>query len=200
VSDSSTTIESEDRQMPAAALAKSGGIECYIECYWSYLRLLVDRKIDPRVRRRVGASDIVQDTLLAAHRDWDQFRGRSEPELKQWLARILKCNVLDAQKAQRRLCRDVNREVAVSQDSQEIDLADPMLTPGRLAVRGEDHASLLAALDRLTPQYRRVVALKAFDGLSFAEIAERTGKTAEAVRHIWVRAIKQLACELACDD
>jgi RNA polymerase sigma-70 factor (ECF subfamily) len=45
--------------------------------------------LDDQVQRRVDPSDIVQETLLEAHRSLEHFRGQSEADLAGWLRRIL---------------------------------------------------------------------------------------------------------------
>ena len=47
------------------------------------------------------AEDIVQETFFEAHRDFEQFRGQSEPEFLGWLRKILANN----------LAREVERHV-----------------------------------------------------------------------------------------
>ena len=62
-----------------------------LEKYRNYLKLLADLQLSPRLRVKEGASDIVQQTMLDAHRDLGDFRGKSEEELKAWLRMILAC-------------------------------------------------------------------------------------------------------------
>ncbi|MBI2825224.1 MAG: sigma-70 family RNA polymerase sigma factor [Planctomycetia bacterium] len=172
------------------------GIDRYIESYRNYLLLLANMKIAPAMRCKIGASDLVQETMLAAHRDRERFRGGTEAELRQWLVRVLTCNLLDAEKALRRRCRDVGRETSVFEEPAGA-LVDPSLTPGRKAVRAEEHAALLTAIERMPEHYGQVLVLRSIEQLSFSEVSLRTGKSVEAVRHIWFRAVKQLGRELA---
>ncbi len=50
--------------------------------YVEYLRVLARLNLDARLRGKIDASDIVQQTVLQAHERSDQFRGSTEAE---WL-------------------------------------------------------------------------------------------------------------------
>ena len=59
-----------------------------------YLLLVANRELPPDLRPKVGPSDLVQETLLRAHRHFGQFRGATEDELLAWLRQILAENRL----------------------------------------------------------------------------------------------------------
>ena len=52
-----------------------------LQLYRNYLSVLATTQLDRRLRRRLNPSDLVQETMLAAHRDFGKFRGGSEGEL-----------------------------------------------------------------------------------------------------------------------
>jgi RNA polymerase sigma-70 factor (ECF subfamily) len=81
-----------------------------LERFRSYLLLLARVRLDPMVRAKVGASDVVQQTLLEAHRDRDQFRGRTVEEQAAWLRAVLARNLANVLRDLRRDKRDVARE------------------------------------------------------------------------------------------
>ena len=60
-----------------------------IEAFRSYLTLVARRELAPDLAAKVGASDLVQETFLAAGRDIAQFEGNSPAELRRWLEGIL---------------------------------------------------------------------------------------------------------------
>src|SRR5262245_9801346 len=64
-----------------------------LEALRGYLLMVAGEELDPALRAKGGASDLVQETFLEAHRDFNQFRGADEAELLAWLRRLLLNNV-----------------------------------------------------------------------------------------------------------
>ena len=62
--------------------------------------------------------------------------------------------------------------------------------------RCESEAALRQALEALPDDYRRTVIWHQYDGLAFEEIGVRLGRSAEATRKLWSRALFRLADEL----
>src|SRR3954453_5930538 len=90
-----------------------------------YLLLLARSSLGRRERALLAPSDVVQQTLLEAHRKREQFRGRSDAELAAWLRRMLGFCIADAIRAQGRAKRDVARErsleAAVEESSSRLE-------------------------------------------------------------------------------
>src|SRR5438034_10782141 len=57
--------------------------------YRNYLTILAATQLDARLRRRISPSDLVQEAMLGAYRDFPKFRGSTERELLAWLRQIL---------------------------------------------------------------------------------------------------------------
>ena len=81
-----------------------------LERFRNYLRFLAEIKLDRRLRSRIDASDIVQETLLRAYAAWDTFRGNDSDQRVAWLRQILMRNILHALRDARCAKRDVARE------------------------------------------------------------------------------------------
>jgi len=47
-------------------------------------------------------------------------------------------------------------------------------------------------LAQLPPDYREVIVLRNLEGLPFAQVAKRMGRTSGAVRILWLRALDHL--------
>src|SRR5271157_3401858 len=96
-----------------------------LESYREYLRLVARLQLDPRLLPKLDASDVVQETLLQAHQDRDQFRGQTVCEQISWLRKILASKLARASRDHHRDKRDVAREQslerAIEQSSQRLE-------------------------------------------------------------------------------
>ena len=104
-----------------------------------YLRILARIGLDPRLRSKLDESDVVQKTLLEAHRDWEQFRGKSEGERYGWLKQILARNLANLVRDYTRNKRDVNREAVESSSHRFANwLASDQTDPATAMIREEE--------------------------------------------------------------
>ena len=60
-----------------------------LEPFRDYLNLMASRGIGPGLATKAGASDVVQETFLAAQRGIAGFRGSTQAEWRAWLEAIL---------------------------------------------------------------------------------------------------------------
>src|SRR6185437_10192427 len=63
-----------------------------------YLLLIANEELDTDLRPKLGASDLVQQSIIEAQRDFAGFRGVTHGELLAWLRRILHHNLADARR------------------------------------------------------------------------------------------------------
>jgi RNA polymerase sigma-70 factor (ECF subfamily) len=170
--------------------------------YSNYLKLLARAQLDERIRTRVSPSDVVQESLLEAHRDFSQFQGHCTNEFLAWLRQILVHNL--AHVLERHLIaekRDVRREVAIEVIGASLErsamglihvLADESASPSAAAIQHEQMLALADALTELPDDYRDVIILRHMEALSFKVVAERMQRSEGAVRMLWLRAMDQL--------
>lgn len=169
-----------------------------LERFREYLRLLARVHIGDQLGAKLDPSDIVQQTLLEAHRTRDQFRGRTEAEMAGWLRQMLVCTLADAVRALGRAKRDVSRErsldQAIEQSSKRIEawLVAEQSSPSQRAVKHEDAARLADALAKLPEAQREAVTLRYCHGWSLAEISRHLGRTPAAVSGLLKRGSRQL--------
>ncbi len=169
-----------------------------LDRYRDYLLLLARAQLDPRWQARVSPSDLVQQSLLEAHRDAGQFRGQTDGELRAWLRRILARNLANAARDLGRQRRDLARErpleevLAGSPARLEAWLEDGSLPPPDRAERNEQLARLAAALARLPEERREVVELRHLRGWPLADLAAHLGRSPNAVALLLHRSLQQL--------
>jgi RNA polymerase sigma-70 factor (ECF subfamily) len=186
------------------AAARAGSREALgqvLETFRGFLLLVADRELDADLRAKGGASDLVQDTFLEAQRDFAGFHGNSADELRAWLRRLLLNNMANfTRQYRRRAKRDVSREVSLeagdSSHERGAGLAADILSPSGVVSAQEQAQALARAMERLPPDYRRVLALRHEEQLTFAQIGEQMQRTENAARMLWLRAIERLQKEL----
>ena len=80
-------------RLEAARSGSGDALGRVLESYRAYLLLVAARELDPKLRAKGGASDLVQETFLEAQRDFGGFHGNSDGELRAWLRQLLLHNV-----------------------------------------------------------------------------------------------------------
>jgi RNA polymerase sigma-70 factor (ECF subfamily) len=167
----------------------------------NYLLMVANRELDAELQAKGGGSDLVQETFLDAQRDFGGFRGRTEADLLNWLRAILRHNLANFRRRYHATDRRaVNREVPLDDtrqgDELRAALADDVPTPSGVAVAREEVQLLERALERLPEIYRQVIRLRHQEQRAFEDIGNRLGRSEDAARQLWVRAIAQLQKEL----
>src|SRR6476469_3978998 len=79
--------------LPAARGGSAQALGEALEACRVYLQAIAERELDPELRAKGGASDLVQETFLEAHKDFAQFKGDTEDALLAWLRRMLLNNL-----------------------------------------------------------------------------------------------------------
>lgn len=173
--------------------------------YQHYLYVLAQAQLGRRLRTKCAPSDLVQQTLLEAHRDFGGFHGQHEGELLAWLRRILAHNLFNEARRYGAQQRDAEREISIDQVQAGIDqssvalercLASSGPTPSQIVLRHESALRLADALARLPEDYQNVLLLRVFEELPAEEVARRMGRTAGAVRMLQMRALAALRQEM----
>lgn len=168
---------SDDAELVLAA--KSGDKHAFAELVGRYRR-----RIWAICYRTTGdreeAEDALQETLVAAWRGLDKFRG--DAKFSTWVYRIAS-NAALAQVRKRKPADDLD------------DFDAPAATDVEWEVTTSDR--IRDALASLNEQYRSTFILRVYGDLSYAEIAEQQGIPVQTVRSRLNRAKHALALELA---
>lgn len=153
-----------------------------LEEYRDYLRVVVRLRTAAGSPGRVDESDAIQQTLLQAHARRDQFRGRSEPEFRGWLRRILANHLASRFRGGGDgAVRSLQAELDRSSAQLDAYLADSGASPAEQAEAAERLARLASALDALPDDQRRAIELHYLQGLSVPEAARRMERSTASV-------------------
>jgi RNA polymerase sigma-70 factor (ECF subfamily) len=180
----------------------TSSIGVLLQQYRNYLMVLASTQLEHRLQPRVSPSDVVQETMLRAHKNFGQFRGATEGELLAWLRQILVNNLAKfVEQHMLAARRDVRREVSIERlgaalEQSTVQLAALLPAEGKspsMAVQQREEAVLLAdRLAKLPVDYRDVLMLRNLQSLPFEEVAQRMNRSVGATRMLWLRAIEKL--------
>lgn len=202
----SETPPSNGEESPVAALlerARRGDGDARNELFERcrpYVSLVARAQVESWLQAKVDHSDLVQQTLLEAHRGLNNFRGTTDGEWLAWLKRIVQHNAADfvrryGKAGKRRAAREVSLDARAGDDS-EGPARDPrdsgQQTPSQIALRREEELEISQAVSRLPEDYQEVIILRNLERLPFDEIAQRLGRSRPAVQMLWMRAIRKL--------
>jgi len=189
------------RWLPAARQGSQGAIGQALQACRGYLIQIAQRELGADLQPKGGASDLVQQTMIDAVRDFARFQGDTEAELLQWLRRLLLNNVADFGRQYREAGkRQVDREVGLgpanSSGAPEHVLPAGTATPSRVVAAHEESERVRQAVGRLPDDYKRVITLRYEDGKSFEEIGALLGLTPNAARKLLIRAVERVRREM----
>ena len=184
------------------ALAKEGNesaLNQLCSVYGERVRRIIRFRLDQKLRSKLDSVDVVQDALILALGGLKDFTYRSEGDFLRWLSRIAENKLHDIFKKFHADKRDIRKEISFKQEGSNTDdwfydAAGPVsiTTPSVIMRKKEALDRLEKALDTLKPEYKEVIVLKKIEGLSHAEIADRLGKSTNAVPMLLFRAMAAL--------
>ena len=166
-----------------------------------YLKILAELHLDRRLRGKLDASDVVQQTLLRAYSAFNGLGQRKPEFVVAWLRKILASTLADAVKHYERDKRDIGLERSLQRDlDRSVDgfsgLAAKQTSPSQHAERTEELLKLMDALSGPPDVMREVVILKHCRGWTLEKIAGHLGKTGPAVASLLRRGLEKLRDEM----
>jgi RNA polymerase sigma-70 factor (subfamily 1) len=169
------------------------------EKYRDTLKLMAHRLcLDKRLKQRFDSSDLVQQSMVKALQNIDQFQGDAEPQFLRWLHAILVNTARDQldldRAAKRNRDREVSLEGAVADSSACLEkwIAADQSTPEQQAQRRERVLAALEAVKQLPAEQQEAVLAYYLDGEPHGVIAARMGRTTKAVAMLIYRGLSVL--------
>jgi RNA polymerase sigma-70 factor (ECF subfamily) len=186
-------------------LLKGGDREVLAELFSRHRERLargIRFRLDSRLQPRLDVEDILQEVYLHASQRIGSFLGDSEQSFFIWLRMIAGQTLIDLHR--RHLgaqARNAAREVPgvggrhyprATSTSIALQIAGDRTSPSQAAIRHEMSSQLEAAIESMDPIDREILALRHFEELTNAEVAEELniGQKAASIRY--VRALGRL--------
>jgi RNA polymerase sigma-70 factor (ECF subfamily) len=185
------------RLLTQAMAGETSAVDALLEAYRPFLLRIAKHEVAPRLKRKEAPSDLVQKTLIEAHRDFARFQSADPSEFFDWLRRILLNNIHDARRRYiRSQKRRIDKELPLASDHaqnliRELSIRN-QCSPESDAIRKEDNEWVNDALERLSRRYRQAILWRYRDGLSYEEIAAKIDRSVDAVRMLCRRSLDEL--------
>jgi RNA polymerase sigma-70 factor (ECF subfamily) len=166
--------------------------EVAFERYRERLLSVIYIRMGPDLRTRMDPEDVLQEVAIEAIHSWHTLE--AEENAGAWLVTLARRKIARILRDQVGVAaRDPRREQAMKTD---LPVADRRTGPVTMADRSDRLALLERALQTLSDDHREVIVLAKIEGLQAKEIAERMGRSENAVHLLLGRALKRLAQEL----
>lgn len=183
ISDCSTMTNDSNRQslestfsestlnelLDAARQGSSSELGRLLDSFRPALTQMAEEKLGQRIRRRMSMSDLVQDTMLTAAKQFADFRGASPVEFQRWLHELFHSRLVDGlrrhQQAEKRRQNLELEQISLS------GLKDSGETPSALASLNEDARRLLEALQVLPEDSQQIIRMRYLEDCTFEKIA-----------------------------
>ncbi|MEQ8764277.1 MAG: sigma-70 family RNA polymerase sigma factor [Planctomycetota bacterium] len=170
------------------------------------LKMMVRLRLHPTLRRRVDASDVLQEAYVELARQLPSYAEKQPLPFFLWIRRVTGQRLAQVHRrhfgAEK---RDPTLEVFLQQEpmpqagSQVLadQLLASMTSVSQKAIRAEACELLRQSLERLDPLDREILALRHFEELTNLEAATELGIETSAASKRYFRALRRLRGELA---
>ena len=184
--------------------AKEGNVSAagnLLDRHRDALRRMVDLRLDRAIRRRVDASDIVQEAMVEANRRLNRYLEDPSMPFRLWIRQIAMDRIIDAHRrhrgsAKRSVDKERPMQAGPTLDRSTLELAgqlcDPELTPAARATMEELQRRFEDAIEQLNDQDKEVVLMRHFENLTNQETADALGLTQPAAGMRYMRAMRKL--------
>ena len=169
--------------------------------YRPRLRRMVQLRLDPRLRGRLDASDVLQEAFLDLARDLPAYLADPKLDAMLWLRLHVGRRLVGLHRHHLGTrMRDAALEVSIFHhalpEASSVALARMLMgsltSPSQALYRAERLARVQEAVSRLNPVDREVLALRHFEQLSREETATVLGLTPNAASKRYFRALQRL--------
>jgi RNA polymerase sigma-70 factor (ECF subfamily) len=181
-----------------ASRGDPGALGSLLERHGDRLRRMVALRMDRRLKGRIDASDVIQEAYLEASVRLTEYLGDPTMPFYLWLRFLAGQKLVTLHRHHLGVqMRTAGQEVALCRgplpEASSAALAGQLLghdtRPSEAAVRAELKIRLQDGLNSMDPLDREVLALRHFEQLSRAEIAQVLGVSEAAAGKRYIRAL-----------
>jgi RNA polymerase sigma-70 factor (ECF subfamily) len=168
--------------------------------YRDWLERMIALRMDPRLRGRLDAADVLQEVYLDASKRLAAYVASPEAPVFIWLRGIAANTLTDLHR--RHLgaqARDAGKEVSIDLGVGTTtsgwlagQLMGSLTSPSQAAIREETAAQLAMTIDQMDELDREVLLLRHFELLRNHEVAMILGVSENAASNRYVRALTRL--------
>jgi RNA polymerase sigma-70 factor (ECF subfamily) len=192
---SESTNSSDEELVRRVRAGDEAAARLLFERHLPALRAKARARLPSALRGKVAESDVIQDAWLAAFLDVGKFEDRGDGSFGKWLQKILRHKLLDEVRRHAGVSkRDARRERRLATGEPVADTGQP--SPSAEVVSIERSAALRAAIDDLPSDQATVLRLIHQEGLTLVDAGERMGRSADAARKLYARALVRLGGRL----
>ena len=163
--------------------------------YEDRLKRLISVRMDQRLLKRVDVSDVLQETLIEAHRRKDEYRPDLMPPYL-WLRMIAGQKLVDIHrqhlKTKKRTILRENRIPEASSIAVAAELVGNLTSVSEAGMRAELKLKIENLLEQMEEVDREIIALRHFENLTNSEIAKVLEISPTAASNRYVRALQRL--------
>ena len=169
------------------------------EPHRAYLELYAEARIEPKLRRKIDAQDVVQEAFLAAYQGIDSMPKTDENnDIRRWLTEILKHELFDLRRKFYSQKRNLRQERSVDANMDQFNAGIEALvpadhtSPSGAANRNEQTSRLAKAIRDLKACQREVILERYINGRSIQEICEIVEKSPSSVAGLLYRGMARM--------
>ncbi len=195
------TTVSDGELVRRAREGSAAALRALFERHEATLKGFLDRRLPPGLRRKVAAEDVLQEVWLVAAARLAEFEDRGEGAFRAWLMKIAEFKLKEAVRAflGTRKRADV-REVSRGGRPDTSAFRDDSPSPSQVAQGNELRDAAARAMTELPPDYREILRLVQVEGLNLKSAAERMGRSHDAAKKLYGRALARFAELLGHDQ
>lgn len=158
--------------------------------YEGVLRAKLREVLPAGLRRKVSASDLLQETRIVALRRCIEFHTQPDGTFRGWLLKILNHKVRDAIRNYKHTAkRGAVAELERGDRPDTSYFVADQPSPSEFAMAKELRNKIQQAINALPEDYQEVLRLTRLEGLTLREAADRMGRTREATKKLYGRAL-----------